>query len=233
MRRHLIFSLITGAIASAGIFWILRSSAHTPPLIMVGLLFAIVFVSRLLEAFLGVMATDRTLRTYQILRALPLGFYCVSAFLAAQPATLRYAPWVGLAGVLLHFGVSRPYIKKLRTNPGQSVSSPFQSPEAQEIFGHLTPEEHARVLDDGRQYGQQMARWFAIPLGLVVASFLWSWQVGLVLLVLFLVYLRAFALPRMGSVRRRTKELLCATEWARSRGYTPERLRLTTFSWSK
>jgi hypothetical protein len=89
------------------------------------------------------------------------------------------------------------------------------------------------MLDDARQRGYQLGQWICVPFGLVVASFAWSCQVGLVLLVLFLVYLRASGLPRMQAMRKRTKELLCETAWARSRGYTPERLRLIAFPWSK
>jgi hypothetical protein len=133
----------------------------------------------------------------------------------------------------LHFGVSRPYIRRLRTNPSSSLWSPFQSAEVREICAHLTPEEHTRVLEDGRQRGEQLGRWIAISFGLVAASFLWSWQVGLVVLFLFMVYLSVLGLARIRAMRRRTKELLCETAWARSRGYTPERLRLTMFSWSK
>jgi len=91
--------------------------------------------------------------------------------------------------------------------PSQSTWSPFQSPEVREICAHLTPEEHARVLDDARQRGQQLGQWIGVPFGFVVASFVWSWQVGLVLLVLFMVYLRASGLPRIHAMRRRTKEL--------------------------
>lgn len=242
-RRHLIVSLITGPIAFVGVFWILRSDLRASPLIALCSICAIVFVYRLLEALLGVMAIDRTLRTVQILRALPVGLYSVSAFLAARPTTLRYAPWVFLVGVLLHFGVSWPYIRKLRKEASRqtdwgrpmaqgSLWSPFQSPEVREICAHLAPEEHERVLGDASRWGRQLGKWIAIPIGFVGASFIWSWQVGSALLVVFTVYLAALGLPRMRAMHRRTKELLCETAWARSQGYSPERLRLTTFPWS-
>jgi MFS family permease len=60
-----------------------------------------------------------------------------------------------------------------------------------------------------------------------------DWRFNLVLLALYAVYFAVFCLPRLKAVRRRTKELLCETEWARSQGYTPERLRLLKFPWQK
>ena len=65
------------------------------------------------EGIVGPIATNQSLRMGQILLAIPVGVYCVAAFLAAWSVTARYAPWVFLVGVLLFFGVSRPDIKRL------------------------------------------------------------------------------------------------------------------------
>jgi len=114
----------------------------------------------------------------------------------------------------------------------QSTWSPFQSPEVREICAHLTPAEHAQLIADARQRGTDIGRWIAIPFGLTVGLLYWSWQVGLVLLALFIIYFAVSGYPRIRGMRRRSMALLCETEWARSRGYAPERLRLMTFPWS-
>jgi tetrahydromethanopterin S-methyltransferase subunit G len=114
----------------------------------------------------------------------------------------------------------------------QSTWSPFQSPEVREICAHLTPVEHAQVIADACQRGTDIGRWIAIPFGVTVGLLFWSWQVGLVLLALFIIYFALSGFPRIRAMRRRSMALLCETEWARSRGYTPERLRLMTFPWN-
>ncbi len=107
-----------------------------------------------------------------------------------------------------------------------STWSPFQSPEVRGICARLALEEHARLLADARRQGQEIGQWLAVPLGIVAGSFGWSTRLGSVLLALFVVYFAVSGLPRLRATRRRTIELLCETEWARSRGYTPARLRL-------
>jgi len=113
----------------------------------------------------------------------------------------------------------------------ESTWSPFQSLEVREICAHLTPGERARLLDDARQRGRQIGQWIAVPFGIAFGSLVWSRRVGLLLLALFALYFACSGLPRLRAMRRRTSELLCQTEWALSRGYTPERLRLTTIPW--
>ena len=114
----------------------------------------------------------------------------------------------------------------------QSTWSPFQSPEVREICAHLTPAEHAQLIADARQRGTDIGRWFAIPFGVTVGLLYWSWQVGLFLLALFIIYFAFSGYPRLRAMRRRSMVLLCETEWARSRGYAPERLRVMSFPWS-
>ena len=115
----------------------------------------------------------------------------------------------------------------------KSTWSPFQSPEIRDICAHLTPEEHARVLDDARERGRQLGQWIAVPFGVAVGSFMLSWRVGSVLVLLFVVYMAVSGIPWMQRMRRKTKQLLCETGWARSRGYRPESLRFMSFPWTK
>ena len=115
----------------------------------------------------------------------------------------------------------------------QSTWSPFQSTEVREICAHLTPAEHAQLIADARQRGSDIGRWIAGPLGVTVGLLFWSWQVGLALLALYVVYFAFSGYARLRAMRCRSMELLCETEWARSRGYTPDRLRLMTFPWTR
>jgi len=112
----------------------------------------------------------------------------------------------------------------------ESTWSPFQSPEVREICAQLTPTERARLVDDAQQRGRQIGRWIAVPFGIVAGFSVASWRLGLLLLPLLAMYLAVWGLPHLRAMRHRTTELLCETEWARSRGYTPEHLRLTTLS---
>ena len=118
----------------------------------------------------------------------------------------------------------------MKTN---STWSPFQSPEVQEICKHLTPAERQRLIDDARARGTEIGWWLAVPFGLAAGSLFVSWRVGVVLLVLYALYFWLSGLPRLRAMRRRTTELLCDTELARRWGYTPDRLRLTVFPWSR
>jgi hypothetical protein len=115
----------------------------------------------------------------------------------------------------------------------KSTWSPFQSLEVRDICAHLTPEEHARVLNDAGERGKQLGQWIAVPFGVAVGSFMWSWQVGSALVLLFVVYMAVSGIPRIRCMRRKTKQLLCETAWARSRGYRPEKLRFMSFPRTK
>lgn len=107
------WALIIGASSVLCIFLILRLYASLSVSIIGGLVFLILFLVRLMRALFGPIATVKLLRKAQILQALPLGLYCFAAFLNAHTVTSRYAPWFLLAGILLHIGIVRPYIKKL------------------------------------------------------------------------------------------------------------------------
>jgi hypothetical protein len=129
MRRLRILTFITGLALLVGDV-LLVSFVHMSPLTIVGLLLAIAFLYQVLRALFGPIASNPPLRTGQILLALPVSIYSVSAFFAAWSVTSDYAPWVFALGVLLYFGVSRRYVRKLphklareqtrRKDPGDS-----------------------------------------------------------------------------------------------------------------
>ena len=113
MQRLQPWALITGAALFICIFLVLRLYTPLSASIIVGFEFLILFFVRLIRALFGPIATEGLLRKVQIMRALPLGLYCLAAFFNAQPAASRYAPWVFLGGVILHLSVWRLYIRKL------------------------------------------------------------------------------------------------------------------------
>jgi hypothetical protein len=115
----------------------------------------------------------------------------------------------------------------------ESTWSPFQSVEVREICAHLSTSEHARLMEDARERGQLIGKWFAVPIAIVSVSFFWSWRAGLAIVAMFVVYFVLWVLPRFRKMRHRTIELLCATEWAHTHNYTSTRVRLMTFPWSK
>jgi len=115
----------------------------------------------------------------------------------------------------------------------QSTWSPFQSPEVREICAHLTPAEHAQLVADARQRGTDIARGIGGPFVVSFGLLFWSWQVGSVVLAALGICFAISGFPRIRAMRRQSMELLCETGWARSQGYTPERLRLMTFPWTK
>jgi hypothetical protein len=118
-------------------------------------------------------------------------------------------------------------------NSLKSTWSPLQSPEVREICAHLTSTEHEQLLQDARQRGRQIFFWLAAPLSFVIAFCLESWRFGRLVIPLFVVYFAVWGLPHLRSMRRRTLELLCQTEWAHNQGYTTDRLRLMTLPWSR
>ena len=138
-----------------------------------------------------------------------------------------------LIGVMIFAAPLRVNTTVPRRGISGSTWSPFQSAEVREICAHLSLAEHARLIEDARERGQQIGLWFAFPLACVGVLFFWSWRLGLPLGALFVVYFAFWVLPRFRAMRRRTIELLCETDWARTQNYTPTTIRLETFPWSK
>lgn len=163
-----------------------------------------------------------------------IGFGTV-ALLFALSAAAGEGSWL-LAGTLVYTALATICLfagGNLTPERTQSTWSPFQSPEVQRICEHLTPVERRRIIEDGSARGGEIGTWLAGPLALVAASCAISWRLGTALLVLYAIYFWLSGLPRLQAMRRRSIELLCDTEWARSRGHTPDTLRLMVFPWSK
>ena len=115
----------------------------------------------------------------------------------------------------------------------ESTWSPFQSSEVRDICAHLTPAEKRDLVVLGAHYGRDSGWRFAVPFGLVVMSFTYSRTLGVVLLVSFITYCATVGQRRIRAHQRRARELLCATGYARERGYTPDSLRMYALPWSR
>jgi hypothetical protein len=81
-----------------------------------GLELSVLFFWSLGRSFLGRIAAYRNLRNGKLLLALPIGLFSLAAFANASPRTSGYAPWIIAGTILLHFGVTKPYIRRLRHN---------------------------------------------------------------------------------------------------------------------
>ena len=111
--------------------------------------------------------------------------------------------------------------------------SPFQSKKVREICEHMTEAEKDEVARQGAIYGIWVFISFALPVALVVVSWVGS-KLGVMALFPFLIHLRPavyvllFAIPIhiAGAVyfRKRQKRFLASTEWVRSQGYNADEL---------
>ena len=100
--------------------------------------------------------------------------------------------------------------------------SPFQSSQVREICAHVTPAEKQRIVRHGFGYGLWVAATVGLPINIALqAQHVVAWVIAAGLLLVHLA-----ALPMW---QARVRRMLCATEWAKSQGVTPENLRL--FGW--
>jgi hypothetical protein len=212
MRRSLIIILLTiGIVGLLLRIWIARQPASELTTLQRVAFWTkqLSFLSILLCAGLLFVGT-RTQAPLDMILIASLGAWAVSTlWLRSVPMTMR------LKGT------------------SESTWSPFQSTEVREICAHLTPTEHARLMQDARERGRQIGQWFAVPLAVVVGFLYWFWRLGLVLVALFVVYFVLWVIPRFRAMRRHSIEFLCETEWARTQNYAPTRLRLMILPWSK
>ncbi|MEI6166424.1 MAG: hypothetical protein WCS52_04460 [bacterium] len=99
--------------------------------------------------------------------------------------------------------------------------SPFQSQAVKDICSHMTEDEKNAVTSYGANFGVMVAVFFAIPLSVGLTS-LRSSIIGLPGLALLVwLIIGVFVLIHR---RRKGKELLCSTQWAKSQGITPDKV---------
>jgi hypothetical protein len=114
-----------------------------------------------------------------------------------------------------------------------STWSPFQSPEVRDICVHLTPRERDRLASQGSQFGGKIGSLLMLLLVIPAFSLLYSIRVFFVLLGLFIIYVSVMEWRLIRDQQRQVRQTLCATEYARARGYHPDSLRLFSLPWSR
>ena len=99
--------------------------------------------------------------------------------------------------------------------------SPFQSKAVKDIFAHMTEQEKTAVRSFSRVSGLLSAICFALPIsfGVMLVESLKSIY-ATIALILWIIIGVVILLHR----RRKSKELLCSTKWAKSQGYTPDKI---------
>jgi hypothetical protein len=112
---------------------------------------------------------------------------------------------------------------------------PFQSPEVRKIYEHITPSEKRELKRLFIELNFQIASPAGILIGLTVLSFAFAYSItiGLIFSGLFIVYILTLVRREIRAYYKRVREILCATGYARSRGYQPETLRIFAFPWNK
>ena len=95
--------------------------------------------------------------------------------------------------------------------------SPFQSQRTRDICEHMTPDEERQVWTRGTRYGM----WCCISLAMPVAMIMSFPSVIAFCIAGLLVVAHLVVIPTW---RRKTKDLLCNTQWARSQGVSPDRM---------
>jgi hypothetical protein len=84
------------------------------PSIVLGSELAIVSLLSTVRAFVGPVGAYPELRKAKLLLTLPVGLFALTAFANAWSSTSAYAPWIIAATFLSFFGITWPYIRKIR-----------------------------------------------------------------------------------------------------------------------
>lgn len=100
--------------------------------------------------------------------------------------------------------------------------SPFQSKTVKEICEHVTKDEKKEVVRRACMYGTWCALTFAIPVSFAI---LYRSPIAISVAIV-LVVIHIVGIPIW---QKKQKEFLCSTKWAKSKGYTPENIRLFGF----
>jgi hypothetical protein len=107
-----------------------------------------------------------------------------------------------------------------------------RSPEVREIYEHLTPWEHSELMSMMSELRFERLFLISIPMWAVPIAFAYSVTTGLIVSGLSILYVLIFVRRWGRAYQKRVREWLCATEYARSRGYQPETLRMFLSPWN-
>ena len=114
---------------------------------------------------------------------------------------------------------------------------PFQSKKVREIYEHMTADERREIAQRAYRWGRTVGWLFAAPFAFVFTFGVWpklapkigfaygsGAQIPLWLAISIIVILVAICLPAAIRFRKKQRELLASTEWARAQGYTADGL---------
>jgi len=100
--------------------------------------------------------------------------------------------------------------------------SPFQSTDVRLICDHMTEAERNHLAKRSWLYGAWVAISFAMPVGFLITS---PSRLTIAIAVPFII-LHLIGVPIW---QKKQKEFLSSTEWAKTQGYTPDKLRLLRY----
>ena len=111
---------------------------------------------------------------------------------------------------------------------------PFRSQDVKDIYDHLTDKEYEKLRDHGREAGGGEMEWMWFP---VVVAFAGPFIVSALPIGTQCILIFAFTLTAglLGGYfggkkdRQRTKEILCSTQFAIQKGFTPKTLKFFSF----
>jgi hypothetical protein len=108
-------------------------------------------------------------------------------------------------------------------NPKINLGNPLLTAEAKDIYRHLTNDENNRMWEFGRKWGLIVG---IVPFVSIV--FLSSHHFTIAIPLLVITGWLGFA-----PIRKEGKRILCETEYAKQKGFTPENFRLFIFERKK
>ncbi len=181
---------------------------------------AVASVRRRLRAFLILMNLKHWSAVAVVLQLFPLAAHAQTAASGRANSTLAGLLWTFLPILLL--GILLFWFFRF-TPRDWKTWAPFQSPDVRQICAHMTEAEKREASRRGAFYGLWVAATFAIPVSLAVVAP----NPTLLVIAAVLIVIHIACLPLWF---RRQRRYFCSTAWAREQGFTPERLKLLSFS---
>ncbi len=114
----------------------------------------------------------------------------------------------------------------LFTKNKSKLWAPFQSDQIKLIIEHMTKDEEKQIKQFSAISGIIVAVFFAIPLSFGLT---WAYKNNSPVAIVLIIVWVLIGIPILLLRRRKAKELLCATKWAKEQGYKPELLKLNKF----
>ncbi len=181
---------------------------------------AVASVRRRLRGFLILMNLKHWSAVVVVLQLFPLAANAQAAESGRGNSTFAGLLWTFLPIVLL--GILLYWFFRFMPRDWKTWA-PFQSPDVRKICAHMTEAEKQKGIRKGALHALWVTTTLAIPVSLAVVAP----NPTLVIIAAVLIVIHIACLPLWF---RRQRRYFCSTSWAREQGFTPERLRLFSFS---